>query len=153
MWIRRWFYRIISEIIKKPNERFETVPNLLREAIFELENVISKSKERISQELRFTQKLRFKPEHYNQSIRVGRLGKLLDKDQGEEVYWFETICKDEYTKGNFSTTIPTADDLNLKKYKKLLLDILIDTLEIIGFDVEGIKLKTLEDIISIDNFE
>ncbi|MGD9673665.1 MAG: DNA polymerase domain-containing protein [Candidatus Nitrosocosmicus sp.] len=139
LWVRRWFYRILTEIIKRPEKRFETVPNLLRDAMFELKNEISKSKERIDQELKFTQKLRFVPEHYKQSVRAGRLGRLLDKDQGQEVYWFETIRKDKDTNGTISTTIPTPDNLNLTKYRNALLKKLKDTLLITGFDLNDIN--------------
>ncbi len=139
LWVRRWFYKILNEIIKRPEKRFETIPKLLKQAIFELQNVICKSKERIDEELRFTQKLRFNPEQYKQGVRAGLLGRLLDKDKGEEVYWFETVSKDKDTNGNFSTTIPTEDNLDLQKYKETLLNKLKGTLLIAGFDVKGIS--------------
>ncbi len=151
LWVRRWFYRILTEIIKRPEKRFETIPNLLKEAVFELENVISKSKERIDKELKFTQKLKFNPEHYKQSARQGRLGRLLDKVQGEEIFWFETISKDKDTNGNFSTTIPTSDNLNVQKYKETLLKKLEDTLTITGFDVE--KIRSIVNLKPMANFE
>jgi hypothetical protein len=149
LWVRRWFYRILTEIIKRPEKRFETVPNLLREAMSELKNGISKSKERIDQELKFIRKLKFNPEHYKQNVREGRLGKLLDKDQGEEVYWFETISKDGYTGGNYSTNIPEINNINFQEYETLLLEKLKDTLEITGFNVAGIKLGILEKLIQM----
>jgi DNA polymerase, archaea type len=37
LWIRRWFFNIVNEITKKPEERFETIPKMLREAVFDLE--------------------------------------------------------------------------------------------------------------------
>jgi DNA polymerase elongation subunit (family B) len=144
LWERRWFYKILTEIIKKPEKRFETIPNLLRESMLELKNEIGKSKERIDQELKFSQKLRFASEYYKQSVRTGRLGRLLDKDQGEEIYWFETIRKDNDTNGTFSTIIPTSDNLNLLKYKKTLLRKLKDTLQITGFDVNKINSSVSE---------
>lgn len=136
LWVRRWFYKILTEIIKSPEKRFETVPNLLRDAMFELKDEISKSKERIDQELKFTQKLRFVPEHYKQSIRAGRLGRLLDKDQGEEVYWFETNSIDAYTGAKYSTKIPDIHNINFQKYETLLLRKLKDTLEIADVSIK-----------------
>jgi DNA polymerase elongation subunit (family B) len=138
LWVRRWFYRILTEIIKRPEKRFETIPNLLREALFELKNEISKSKERIDQELKFSQKLQFVPEHYKQSVRGGRLGRLLDKDQGEEVYWFETNSIDASTGGKYSTKIPDIDNINFQKYETVLLGKLKDTLEIAGIRIKEI---------------
>lgn len=135
LWVRRWFYKILTEIIKRPEKRFETIPNLLEEAMFELKNEISQSKERIAQELKFTQKLRFALDHYKQSVRVGRLGRLLNKDQGEEVYWFETNSIDAYTGAKYSTKIPDINNINIKKYETLLLGKLKDTLEIAGVRV------------------
>ncbi len=130
LWVRRWFYKILTEIIKRPNKRFETIPNLFEEAMFELKNEISKSKERIDRELKFTQKLKYNPEQYKQSARAGRLSRLLGRDQGEEIYWFETNLKDEYTGAKYSTNIPDINNINLQKYETLLLGKLKDTLEI-----------------------
>ncbi|WP_148687352.1 DNA polymerase domain-containing protein [Candidatus Nitrosocosmicus hydrocola] len=153
LWIRKWFYRVVSEIIKQPGERFEKVPTLLRESIFELENVIVKSNDLINQELKFTQKLRFAPDHYGKGVRAGLLGRLLDKGQSDEVYWFETVHEDEYTKRSFSTMVPVAENINLQKYRKTLLDKLKDTLEITGFNVEEINSKLSKSTISIYDSE
>jgi DNA polymerase elongation subunit (family B) len=132
LWVRRWFYKILTEIIKRPEKRFETIPNLLRDAMFELKNEIIKSKERIDQELKFTQKLKYNPEQYKQSVRAGRLARLLGRDQGEEVYWFETNSIDAYTDAKYSIKLPDINNINLQKYETLLLHKLKDTLEIAG---------------------
>jgi hypothetical protein len=78
------------------------------------------------------------------------LGRLLEKDKGEEVYWFETNCKDKYTCGNFSISVSTLENLNLQQYKQLLFNKLEDTLEITNFDVAGIILNMLKEILPID---
>jgi DNA polymerase elongation subunit (family B) len=139
LWIKRWVYRIIDEIIKRPDTRLKTVPNLLNEAIFELENVICKSTNNIQKELRFTRKLRYHPNNYKTNTRVAVIGKLLEKDKGEEIYWYETIDKDEQTKDNYSITAPTPNNTNLQEYKSILLDKLKDTMEITGFDIIKIR--------------
>lgn len=114
LWIRRWFFKIVNEIIKEPEERYETIPKILREAVFELENVICMSSDSIEKELKYTQRLKKYPHEYAKSVRTGILGVLLKKDKGEEVYWFETNCKDNYTNSNFSISVPTSKTLNLE---------------------------------------
>ncbi|WP_458746097.1 DNA polymerase domain-containing protein [Candidatus Nitrosocosmicus sp. T] len=136
LWVRRWFSKILTEIIKRPDKRFETIPNLLRDAMLELKNEISKSAERIDRELKFAQKLKYNPEQYKQSVRAGRLGRLLGKDQGEEVYWFETNSVDEYTGAKYSTNIPDMNNINFQKYESLLLGKLKDTLEIADVSIK-----------------
>ena len=57
-WVRRWFFKILDEIIKRPDSRLSNVPKILKEAMFELDNVISKSSKSIETELKFTQRLK-----------------------------------------------------------------------------------------------
>lgn len=142
-WIRKWVYKIIGEIVKRPYSRFKTVLNMLNEAVFELENVICKSPDNIQKELRFISKLKKQPDEYKTKSKFPISGKLLEKDKGEEVYYYETIDKDEQTKGNYSVTLPTPDNINLQKYKTILLDKLKDTLEITGFDIVKIRSEML----------
>jgi DNA polymerase, archaea type len=152
LWIRKWFFKIVNEVIKKPNERFETIPKMLREAVFELENVICNSSNSIEKELKYTHRLKKYPQDYVKSVRTGILGRLLEKDKGEEVYWFETNCKDKDTGGNFSISVPTLEDLNLQQYKHLLLDKLKDTLEISNFDITGITLELLKKTLPMNSY-
>jgi DNA polymerase I len=152
LWIRKWFDRIITEIIKKPTTRFETIPKLLEEAIFELEHLVCISSNIIEKELKFKQRLKKHPSDYNKSVRAGILGKLLGKDKGEEIYWFETNCKDKDTNKNYSIIIPTSENLNLLYYKIFFVDKLKDTLEIIGLDLSNIKLAILGRTMSMNSY-
>jgi hypothetical protein len=68
----------------------------------------------------------------------------------KEVYWFETNCNDKNTGSNFSITVLTSKNLNLKQYKRLLLDKLKDTLEISNFDITGITLELLKKTLPIN---
>jgi len=40
--------------------------------------------------LKFTQRLKKYPDEYKGHVRTGILAKLLDKDKGELIYWYET---------------------------------------------------------------
>ena len=152
LWIRKWFYEIIKEIIKQPDHRFENVPKVLSKAIFEFENIICKSSKRIEKELKFSQKLTKYPHEYKKSVRAGVLGKILGKDKGEEIYWYEIRCIDENTKGNFSTIIPNPEDLDIQYYKRMLSDKLKDTLEITGLDAVCSSLFKQNKTLTIDSF-
>ncbi len=152
LWVRKWCYKIVNEIIKKPNERFDTIPKMLQEAVFDLENVICESLGSIEKELKYTQRLKKYPQDYVKSVRTGILGRLLEKDKGEEVYWFETNCKDKDTGDNFSISVPTLEALNLQQYKHLFLDKLKDTLEISNFDITGISLEILKKTLPMNSY-
>lgn len=150
LWIRKWIYKIIEEIVKRPETRFKTVLNMLNEAVFELENVMCKSPHNIQKELQFTQKLRYHPRDYKTKSKVAIVGKLLEKDKGEEVYWHGTIDKDEQTKGNYSFNLPKPNNINLQKYISILLDKLNDTLEITGFDIIKIRSEVMNEAARIN---
>jgi hypothetical protein len=77
---------------------------------------------------------------------------LLGKDNGEEVYWFETNNIDKDTGNNYSVISTKSENLNLQQYKKMLLDKLTDTLEIASFDVNDIKLEMLKKTLSIKHY-
>jgi hypothetical protein len=98
LWNRKWLQRITEEIVKRPNTRFSTVPNLLKQAMFELENVICKSPDKIQKELKFTFQLSKHPNDYKNNTKFVVVGKLLEKDKGEEVHYYETNDEDEHTK-------------------------------------------------------
>ena len=149
LWVRQCVLKIINEIIKKPQTRFETIPRLLDEAVFNLGHNICASEENIEKQLKFTQRLSKHPNEYDKSNRTGFLGRLLEKDKGEGIRWYEIHGIDAETKGSFSTSIPKPENVNIKKYKKLLFDKLKDTLEITGFDIEKIRLDILEDTKSL----
>ncbi len=149
LWVRTWVLKVVKDIIKKPQSRFETIPRLLDEAIFDLEHNVCASEENIGNQLKFTQRLSMYPNDYRMNNRTGLLGRLLEKDKGEHVWWYEIIGVDAETKGNFSTSIPKPENVNIKKYKGWLLDKLKDTLEIAGFDVKRIRLEIVEGIRSL----
>jgi DNA polymerase I len=149
LWIKKWFYKIICEIVKRPSARFESIPKLLHEAMFELEHVICQSQREIEQQLKYTQRLKKHPYEYNRTVRPGVLGRLLGEDKGQEVYWYEIRYKDKDTGGNFSVIVPTVENMNLDHYKRILLDKLKATLEIAGFEMKDIILEILNKTLPI----
>ncbi|MPZ06840.1 MAG: hypothetical protein GEU26_10590 [Nitrososphaeraceae archaeon] len=122
---------------------------MLRESFSELEHFSNKLE--IERELKFTQRLRKPVYEYHSSVRTGILANLLEKDKGEEVFWFEVIQKDNTTNKAFSIKTPTQHELNLRAYKCLLLDKLYDTLEITGIDLIGIRLELLQNTLPINS--
>jgi DNA polymerase elongation subunit (family B) len=152
-WVTKWFFKILDEIIKKPDSRLLNVPTLLKEAIFELDNVTSKSSKSVQTELKFTQRLKKDPSEYKEDVRTGKLGRLLVKDKGEEVHWYETTFRDEQTKGNYSFLVPyDLKSLNLIEYKHLLLRKLKDTLEITNMNFKQLELELLQQTLPIDYY-
>jgi DNA polymerase I len=149
LWVRRWFRKIISEIIKNPGMRFETILRVLEESFFELEEVICKNKKKIEQELKFSQRLKKSAYEYKENVRTGALARLLNKDKGEEVFWYEIIHKDKTTNGTFTITTPSSEEINVKKYKNYLLNKLSDTLEIAGFDFISLRSASVQRILPI----
>jgi hypothetical protein len=149
LWVRRWFNRILIEIVKNPHTRFLVIPKMLKTAFSELEQFCNKLE--IGRELKFTQRLGKLSNEYHGSVRAGILAKLLEKDKGDEVYWFEVTHRDNKTDKAFSTTVPTLSEINYRAYKHLLLDKLHNTLEIAGLDVNGIRLELLQNTLPIDS--
>ncbi len=149
LWVRRWFSNIVKELVKDPQTRFDIIPKLLNEAVFDLKNNIYPCEKKIEKELKFTQRLKKNPNDYNESVRTGVLGRLLEKDKGEEVYFYEITGIDNTTKESYSITVPSSNNINIKKYKSLLLDKLEDTLEIAGFNTIKIRTEILENIIPL----
>ncbi len=152
LWVRKWFYKIITEIIKRPHQGFETVPKLLQEAIVEFENVICKSQNTIEKEWKFTHRLKKYPSENAKGVSTGVLGRILGKDKGEYVYWYEAIFKDKNTNGSFSIMVPVAENLNIKQYTQLLFNKLKDTLRITKINSDKICFEILNEIVTIDSF-
>ena len=117
------------------------------------EHDICKSQIKIEKELKFIQRLQKHPSEYKTSVRAGIIGGLLEKDKGEEIHYFETKHKDKDTGGSYSIITSEPENLNLLKYKKVLLDKLKDTLEISGFDVKVIKLEILQKTLPIEYYQ
>ena len=139
-WVRKWFKKIVVEIVKHPETRFEVIPKMIKEAYDELDGG------RINpEELKFTQRLKMYPYEYEDHVRTGILAKLLDKDKGDLVYWYETYediyveSKQCWKKKKRYSVKP--ENLNLDEYKNLLLKKLTDSLEITGFNMDDLRLQ------------
>ena len=141
LWVRRSFKKIVVEIVKHPETRFQVIPKLIQEAFDELDS----GRINLAEELKFTQRLYRCPYEYEDHIRTGILAKLLDKDKGDLVYWYETYTQ-EYVKSKQCWKMKKGysvkpENLNLDEYKNLLLNKLKDSLEIAGFDTDELKLQ------------
>lgn len=73
----------------------------------------------------------------------GVLAKLFNKDKGDLVYWYETLPTTGNNRKSFHI-IPR--NLNLEKYKLLLLKKLSDTLEIAEFNILDLKSQLLQKV-------
>jgi DNA polymerase, archaea type len=139
LWVRKWFKKIVVEIVKHPKTRFEVIPKMIREAYDELDS----NRINVAEELKFTQRLMKYPDEYKDHVRTGKLAKLLGKDKGDLVYWYETFTetyvnsKKSWKKKKDYSINP--ENLNLDGYKELLLNKLADTLEITGFNIDDLR--------------
>src|SRR5918996_579318 len=115
--------------------RFEIVPRMLREAFDEL-NEICNDKLKIENELMFTHRLKNHVHEYSEHVRTGVIARLLQKDRGDIVHWYETVKEIKKTKNGKQRIAKgysiTPDNLNLACYKKYLTSKLKDTIEIAG---------------------
>ena len=141
LWVRKWFKKIVVELVKHPGTRFEVIPKMIQEAYDELDN----GRINVAEELKFTQRLKSHHYEYKNHVRTGILAKLLDKDKGDLVYWYETYEK-EYDKSKQcwkkkKSYSVKPDNLNLDEYKNLLLKKLTDSLEITGFNMDDLRLQ------------
>jgi DNA adenine methylase Dam len=141
LWVRRWFKKIVVELVKHPETRFEVIPKMIKEAFGEVDSGGINTAE----ELKFTQRLSKDPHEYKGHARIAELANLLDKDKGDLVYWYETYTQ-EYVKSKQCWKRKKGyyvkpENLNLDKYKNLLLNKLKDSLEIAGFDMGELKLQ------------
>ena len=66
LWVRKWFKKIVVEMVKHPETRFEVIPRMIQEAYDELDcdriNVV--------EELKFTQRLNLHPHEYKGHPRI-----------------------------------------------------------------------------------
>ena len=98
--------------------------------------------------MKFTQRLKKYPDEYKGHIRTGILAKLLDKDKGDLVYWYET-SRDIFVKSkqcwkrkrDYSIK---PENLNLDAYNNLLFNKLKDTLEIACFNIAALERELIE---------
>jgi DNA polymerase elongation subunit (family B) len=138
LWVRRWCKKIVVEMVRHPETRFEVIPKMIQEAYNELDGHIN-----YAEELKFTQRLKLHSYEYKSHVRTGTLANLLDKDKGDLVYWYETQTE-EYDKGKHCWKRKRGysvkpENLNLDKYKDLLLNKLTDSLEITGFNMNDLR--------------
>lgn len=156
LWVQKWFRRIAIEIIKHPERRFETVPQMLMQAFSDLDDGNFKPE----LDMKYTQRLTKYHHEYAEHVRTGVLARMLDKDKGDIVCWYETVMinervsskntiKKQKMKNSYSTK---PENLNLEKYKGLLLSKLNDTLEIVGFNVADLRLLFLNNMKPINSF-
>ena len=132
LWVRRWFKKIVVDLVKHPETRFRVIPKLIQEAFDELDS----SRINAAEELKFTQRLYLSPYEYEEHIRTGILAKELDKDKGDLVYWYATyediyVKSKQCWKSNKGYSVK-PENVNLSGYKKLLLKKRKDSLEITG---------------------
>ena len=91
----------------------------------------------------FITKLSKEPEEYkNENDRMRVLAKMLGAHKGDTVYWYETLSESVHDKTNRPYSIK-PENLNLDEYKNLLLNKLADILEIIGFNMDGLRLRAI----------
>ena len=108
------------------------------------------------EELKFTQRLKLHPYEYTDHVRTGILAKLLGKDKGDLVYWYETFTevyvksKQCWKKKKGYSVKP--ENLNLDGYRNLLLKKLTDSLEITDFNMDDLRLQLSHTTISVNKF-
>ena len=97
-------------------------PILIKEAFTELDSGRLNAEE----ELKYTQRLNLHSYEYEPGVRTGVLAKLLGKDKGDLVYWYETYTegcvesKKCWKKKRRSYSVK-PEKINLEEYKNLLL--------------------------------
>jgi len=101
-----------------------------------------------AEELKFTQRLKKYPDEYKDHVRTGILAKLLDKDKGDLVHWYETYTKiyvksKQCWKRKRDYSIK-PENLNLDAYNNLLFNKLKDTLEIACFNIAALERELIE---------
>src|SRR5918994_7842013 len=107
----------------------------LKEAFDEL-NEICNDKLRVDDELKLTQRLKKYVHEYAKHIRTGVIAKLLEKDKGDIIHWYEIVKEVKTNKKGRQRIVKgystTSENVNMTLYKKFLTSKLIDTLEIVG---------------------
>src|SRR5215469_2955750 len=66
LWIKRWFKKIVIELVKHPGTRFQVIPKMTQQAYDEL---VCDSIN--PEELKFTQRLKLHPHEYKDHVRTG----------------------------------------------------------------------------------
>jgi len=138
LWVRRWFKNILIEIIRRPNTRFEIIPRMLRESFVELHKIYS-DRLQIEYELKFTQRLKKYVYEYAGHIRTGVIARLLEKDKGDTIHWYETVKEVRIHKSGKQRIVKgysiTPENVNIELYREFLTSKLKDTLNLAGFNL------------------
>jgi hypothetical protein len=113
---------------------------MLKEAFSELDN----DNFNAEIDLKYTHRLKKHTHEYAGHVRVGVLAKLLGKDKGDLVYWYETYAEGcvegkKCWKRKRSYSVK-PEKINLEEYRNLLLEKLKDTLELAGFNMNDLRL-------------
>jgi DNA polymerase elongation subunit (family B) len=140
MWVRRWFKNILIEIIRHLGTRYEMIPKMMKEAFAELQE-ICKDKLRAENELKFTQRLMKNAYEYSEYVRTGSIAIQLKKDKGDIIHWYDTVKETRTYKNGKQKIVKsysiTPDNLNVERYKRILMSKLKDTFEIVGIDLSN----------------
>jgi hypothetical protein len=112
---------------------------MIKEAFTKLDSGCLNAEE----ELKYTQRLNLHSYEYKPGVRAGVLAKLLGKDKGDLVYWYESF-REEYVKSKKRWKRKRSysvkpEKINLEEYKNLLLRKLKDTLDIAGFNMSDLR--------------
>jgi len=59
-WVRKWFKKIVVELVKHPDTRFQVIPKMIQDAYDELD----RGRIDLAEELKFTQRLKKYPDEY-----------------------------------------------------------------------------------------
>jgi DNA polymerase elongation subunit (family B) len=132
-WIRQNIAKIATYIIT--SDEHDAIRSLIKQAFYEL-----KSGKVSHEDLAFVAKLSKEPEDYkSENNRMRVLANMSGAQKGETVCWYETLSGPR----NRRTYSIKPDNLNLEKYKKILLSKLNDIFEIIGFNMHVLRSQLL----------
>jgi len=128
-WIKQNVAKIATYIITTDDHH--SIESLIEQAFHELESG------KVSHEdLAFITKLSKEPEEYkNENDRMRVLARILEAHKGDTIYWYETFP----SPNNKKTYSIKPDNLNLEKYKSILLSKINEILEIIGLDMDILR--------------
>jgi DNA polymerase, archaea type len=151
LWVKDCFNKVLNQIVRHPETRFEIIPIMLKEAFNELESFTSTNNttnNKDIEKLRYTNRVGQDLHEYvnKKNGRTYNLARQLGKEKGDLVYYYK-IYTEQYIKSKnyfkkvqtYSTTV--NNDLDYEDYKNYLLEKLKDTLEITGFDFCDLKLR------------
>ena len=97
----------------------------------------------VENELKFTHRLKKSTSEYSEHIRTGITARLLAKDKGDVIHWYETVKEVKIDDKNGKQRIVNGfsvepNNLNVEQYKKILMPKLRDTLSLTGIEVSDL---------------